>query len=99
MRHLRLLLLSIASTLLLALPAVVLAQDFVDAGAGLFASSISCICAIGWFVINIAILVWVYRDAQARGTNGAIWALLVFFTGIIGLIVYLLLGRNNPNPV
>jgi uncharacterized membrane protein YhaH (DUF805 family) len=42
-------------------------------------------------VINIAILVWVARDAKNRGMDGAIlWMLLVFFTSFIGLIIYIL---------
>jgi uncharacterized membrane protein YhaH (DUF805 family) len=41
--------------------------------------------------LNIAILVWVARDAKARGLdNGVLWMLLVLFTGVVGLIVYLL---------
>jgi uncharacterized membrane protein YhaH (DUF805 family) len=41
-------------------------------------------------VINVAMLVWVARDAKARGMDGAaIWMLLVFFTGIFGLLIYL----------
>lgn len=41
--------------------------------------------------LNIAILVWVARDAKARGMDNAVlWMLLVVFTGIIGLIVYIL---------
>ncbi len=43
------------------------------------------------FLINIALLVWVARDAKIRGMdNPVIWMLLVFFTGFIGLIIYLL---------
>ena len=42
-------------------------------------------------VLNIALLVWVARDAKARGMDNAVlWMLLVFFTSIIGLIIYLL---------
>lgn len=41
--------------------------------------------------LNVAILVWVARDAKSRGLdNGVLWMLLVLFTGIVGLIVYLL---------
>lgn len=44
---------------------------------------------IAFFVINIAILVWVVKDAKARGMGSPIgWLVLVFFTGIIGLIIY-----------
>lgn len=41
--------------------------------------------------ITIALMVWVARDAKNRGMDNAVlWMLLVFFTNIIGLIVYLL---------
>jgi len=39
--------------------------------------------------INIAILVWVAKDAKRRGMeHPVVWMLLVFCTGIIGLIIY-----------
>jgi uncharacterized membrane protein YhaH (DUF805 family) len=42
------------------------------------------------FALNIALLVWVARDAKARGMDSAVlWMLLVFFTSLIGLIIYL----------
>jgi uncharacterized membrane protein YhaH (DUF805 family) len=42
------------------------------------------------FALNIALLVWVARDAKARGMDSAVlWMLLVFFTSIVGLIIYL----------
>jgi hypothetical protein len=41
--------------------------------------------------INIAMLVWVNKDAKARGMETpVIWMLLVLFTSFIGLIIYLL---------
>jgi len=41
------------------------------------------------FVINIAILVWVAKDSKARGMGSTVgWLVLIFFTGIIGLIIY-----------
>lgn len=40
-------------------------------------------------VLNIALLVWVARDAKARGMDSSvIWMILVMFTGFIGLILY-----------
>jgi len=42
-------------------------------------------------VINILILVWVAKDSKARGMGSGVgWMVLVFFTGLIGLIIYLL---------
>jgi uncharacterized membrane protein YhaH (DUF805 family) len=41
--------------------------------------------------ISIALLVWVARDAKARGMDNAVlWMLLVFFLNLIGLVIYLL---------
>lgn len=42
-----------------------------------------------YFALNIALLVWVARDAKARGMDSAVlWMILVMFTSIIGLIIY-----------
>ena len=41
-------------------------------------------------VLHIALLVWVARDAKARGMDSAVmWMILVIFTGLIGLIIYI----------
>jgi hypothetical protein len=46
---------------------------------------------IAFLAIGIALLVWVARDAKARGMDSAVlWMLLVFCTNLIGLIIYLL---------
>ena len=46
---------------------------------------------IAGFVINIIILIWVAQDAKARGMdNTVLWMLVVFFLGLIGLVIYLL---------
>jgi heme/copper-type cytochrome/quinol oxidase subunit 2 len=98
----------LALAALLALPSLLLAQgestlspEEAALATSIIGGSFAVICAIivVTLIINIIILIWVYRDAQARNGNGAIWALLVFFTGVVGLIVYVLLGRNNTNPV
>ncbi|MFN3395890.1 MAG: double zinc ribbon domain-containing protein [Thermodesulfovibrionales bacterium] len=45
---------------------------------------------IAIFVLNIAILVWVARDAKNRGMGTPVgWVFLILFTSIIGLIIYL----------
>ena len=46
--------------------------------------------AVAWVVLIIALLVWVARDAKARGMDSAIlWMLLVLFLGPLGLVIYL----------
>lgn len=39
-------------------------------------------------LIQIVLAVWVGVDAGKRGMSGWLWGLLVFFTGIVGLLVY-----------
>jgi uncharacterized membrane protein YhaH (DUF805 family) len=61
-----------------------------DAAAGLACCGTFFFLIIAIVVINVALLVWVARDAKARTMDGAaIWMLLVFFTGIFGLVIYL----------
>jgi predicted RNA-binding Zn-ribbon protein involved in translation (DUF1610 family)/DNA-directed RNA polymerase subunit RPC12/RpoP len=38
---------------------------------------------------NIFMLIWVARDSKSRGMDAAGWLILIFFTGLIGLIIYL----------
>ncbi|MGB6199902.1 MAG: hypothetical protein WA871_09850 [Candidatus Acidiferrales bacterium] len=66
---------------------------------GMFGASacagVGCFGAIAFFVIvlaiNIAILIWVKNDATARGMeNPVLWLVIVFFTGLIGLVIYFL---------
>ncbi|NQT25305.1 zinc-ribbon domain-containing protein [candidate division KSB1 bacterium] len=46
-----------------------------------------------WFVM----IFWVFRDAERRGMNGLLWALLIFFGHIIALVVYLLVRNDQVN--
>ena len=40
--------------------------------------------------LNIALLVWVARDAKARGLdNSVLWMILVMATGPIGFLIYI----------
>lgn len=46
---------------------------------------------IGVIALNIALLVWVARDAKNRGMDSAIlWMVLVMITGLVGLLIYIL---------
>lgn len=66
--------------------------------AGAAGSAAACgVCGTFIFIpiaviaLNIALLVWVARDAKARGMDSSVlWMLLVLFTSVIGLIIYLL---------
>jgi hypothetical protein len=45
---------------------------------------------IAFIALSIALLVWVARDAKSRGMDSAVlWMVLVFFTNVIGLIIYI----------
>src|SRR6266571_1703737 len=46
-----------------------------------------CAFLLFWLVIWILVAVWVYRDAESRHANGALWAIIVILLGLIGLII------------
>lgn len=48
-----------------------------------------------FFIIWIAIIVWVYKDAERRGMNGVLWSLLVFIGNLIGLLIYLIVRQDH----
>jgi len=66
-----------------------------DDGPGLGAcaacSGIYLAVIAGFFALGIALLVWVNKDAKRRGMdNPVLWMIVVMFTNVVGLIVYLL---------
>lgn len=66
------------------------AQSLAGCGACSAIVLIPIIIAVVIIALNIALLVWVARDAKARGMDSAVlWMFLVFFTSFIGLIIYL----------
>jgi len=47
------------------------------------------------FLVWVAIIVWVYKDAERRGMSGPLWALIVFFVHLIGLLIYFLVRADH----
>jgi len=43
----------------------------------------------------IMVIAWVYRDAERRGMNGVLWALLVLIGNLIGLLIYLIIRSER----
>lgn len=86
-----------AISILLTLSSPVLAQRAGDdagacASCGLCGGSMVVMIAIpiAIFALNIALLVWVARDAKSRGMDSAVlWMALVMLTGVIGLLIYI----------
>ena len=51
--------------------------------------------SLALLIIWIFVIVWVYRDAERRGMNGVLWALLVLIGNIIGLLIYLIVRSDS----
>jgi RNA polymerase subunit RPABC4/transcription elongation factor Spt4 len=54
--------------------------------------------SLAMMILWIAVIVWVYRDAERRGMNGVLWALLVFIGNIIALLIYLIVRSDSVPP-
>ena len=60
--------------------------------AGAFFGLSMAVCGIFmlvWFVIWILVAIWVYRDAEKRGSSGILWLIIVILLGLIGIIIWL----------
>ncbi len=53
------------------------------------------VVTLALLVLWIFVIVWVYRDAERRGMNGVLWALLVFIGNLIGLLIYLIVRADT----
>ena len=60
------------------------------AGAVLFGLGLVCIVIpVVLFIIGILLAIWVYKDAEKRGSSGALWLIIVILTSFVGLIIWL----------
>jgi hypothetical protein len=48
-------------------------------------------------LLQIFLAFWVGMDANRRGMNGLLWGLLVLFTFVVGLLVYLIVAQTSGN--
>jgi len=65
------------------------AEDAAAAASCLACGGTMIMIPIAVLVLNIALLVWVAKDAKARGMeNPVLWMMLVLFTSLIGLAIY-----------
>jgi RNA polymerase subunit RPABC4/transcription elongation factor Spt4 len=48
-------------------------------------------------LLQIFLAFWVGMDANRRGMNGLLWGLLVLFTFVVGLLVYLIVAQTAAN--
>lgn len=53
------------------------------------------ILSLALLILWIVVIVWVYRDAERRGMNGILWALLVLIGNLIGLLIYLIVRTDS----
>lgn len=78
------------------------ASDAAGAAAGIAGLGCTCIIMLGALAIQIAIAVWVYRDAKSRGMDNAVLlTILAVVTGLLGLLIYILMrpkGNLVPCP-
>jgi RNA polymerase subunit RPABC4/transcription elongation factor Spt4 len=49
-----------------------------------------------FFFIWLAVIVWVYKDAERRRMSGLLWALLVLIGNLVGLLIYLIIRQDHP---
>lgn len=70
-------------------------MDDFDFGPHFFRYSSFSLMSFVLLVIWIFVIVWVYRDAERRGMNGVLWALLVFIGNLIGLLIYLIVRSDS----
>ncbi len=100
---------ALASLLLLVCGALALAQqnnppNFPPEAGAAAGGAIALYCAcVGIAVligvaVEVAILVFVYRDAKARGADPMLWMILCFFTNWIGLVIWLIVRPPLGGP-
>ena len=66
-------------------------EDAAALGACATCSGVMLLIPIGILALNIYLLVWVSKDAKARGLDNAVlWMVVVLVFSLVGLLIYLL---------
>ncbi len=75
-------------------------MDDSGAAGGLLIFGFTCLCVLVILGVHVAITYWIYNDAKKRGNpNAVIWAVLNLVSDPLGLILYLIIGRNQMTPL
>lgn len=62
---------------------------------GAIAGGAALLISLAFLVAHLVLIVWTYSDAQSRSDHSPIlWALVVFFAPLLGVVLYLILGRR-----
>lgn len=57
---------------------------------------IMVLCVLLVVGLQATLALWVRKDAQKRNIEPGIWTLIVFIAPLYGIILYLVVGRDNP---
>lgn len=58
--------------------------------------AVALIGVLMFVLFAIVLPFWVYSDAEQNSSHSALlWALVAFFGGILGLLLYLIIGRDR----
>ncbi|MFW6318299.1 MAG: PLDc N-terminal domain-containing protein [Halorubrum sp.] len=59
-------------------------------------AAISLLFGLFALIVHLAIIVWIYSDAQGRSDQPAfLWAIVAFLAPLLGLVLYFIIGRNR----
>jgi hypothetical protein len=65
-------------------------EDAAALGACATCSGVMLLIPIGLLALNIYLLIWVAKDAKARGLdNSVVWMIVVLVFSLLGLVIYL----------
>ncbi|MDZ5811681.1 PLD nuclease N-terminal domain-containing protein [Halorubrum sp. AD140] len=60
------------------------------------AGAIALLFGLLVLLAQLAIVVWIYLDAQKRSDQPAfLWAIVAFLAPLLGLVLYFIIGRNR----
>ncbi len=66
------------------------------AGMAILSSLGLLICSVIWLIVWILVALWAYKDAKKLCMDSPIvWFLVVFFLGIIGIIIYAIIRKDK----
>ena len=68
-------------------------------GAIFLAMLLNPVVALPMVIFTVLLVIWVYYDAEHKGQSGLLWALVVLFFSVMGVLAYVLLSGPSDDAI
>ncbi len=67
--------------------------DTIDSAISIVGTCVSVLVLL--VILHVVVALWVYKDAESRGQNAALWLIIALFAPVMGVVIWLILRGEH----